>query len=57
MSNFEVKYKLILGKLQKLEFDTNYYFKPIQPKLFDLYLVIVNITAEFLDSEYYYLEI
>jgi hypothetical protein len=54
MSNFEANYKLILEQLQKLEFDTNCYFKPIQPKLSDLELVAINITAEFLsiDSEY-----
>ena len=54
MSNFEANYELILKELHKLEFDNNCYFKPIKPKLSDLELVAINITAEFLsiDSEY-----
>lgn len=54
MSNFEANYKLILNELQKLEFSDNCYFKPIKPKLSDLELVAINITAEYLsiDSEY-----
>ena len=54
MNNFEANYKLILEQLQKLNFDTNCYFKPIQPKLSDFELVAINIKAELLsiDSEY-----
>lgn len=54
MSNFEANYKLILNELQKLEFSDNCYFKPIKPKLSDLELVAINVTAEYLsiDSEY-----
>jgi len=54
MSNFEANYELILKELQKIVFDNNFYFKPINPKLSDLELVAINLTAEFLsiDSEY-----
>lgn len=54
MNNFEAKYELILNELKRLDFSDNFYFKPIKPKLSDLELVAINITAEYLsiDSEY-----
>jgi hypothetical protein len=54
MNNFEAKYELILKELKNLDFSDNFYFKPIKPKLSDLELIAINITAEYLsiDSEY-----
>lgn len=54
MNNFEANYELIFKELQKIGIEDNFYFKPIKPKLSDLELVVINITAEYLsiDSEY-----
>lgn len=54
MHNLIQSYELILNNLRILEINENAYFKPIQPKLSDLELVAINITAEYLgiDSEY-----
>lgn len=54
MHNLIQSYELILNNLRILEIDENAYFKPIQPKLSDLELIAINITAEYLgiDSEY-----
>ena len=54
MHNLIQSYELILNNLRVLEINENAYFKPIQPKLSDLELVAINITAEYLgiDSEY-----
>ena len=54
MGNFEANYEIILNELQKSGIDPNAYFKPMKPKLSDLELVAINITAEFssIDSEH-----
>ena len=47
-------YDFILNELRKLTLNENFYFKPIKPKLSDLELIAINISAEYLsiDSEY-----
>jgi len=54
MHNLIQSYKLILIELQKMNIVENSYFKPIKPKMSDLELVSLNVTAEYLsiDSEY-----
>ena len=54
MNNFLANYELILKELQNLGIEDNFYFKPIKPKLSDLEVISINITAEYLsiDSEY-----
>jgi hypothetical protein len=54
MNNLDAIYDFILNELKKLSVDENFYFKPIKPKLSDLELIAINISAEYLsiDSEY-----
>ncbi|RLJ23607.1 DDE family transposase [Chryseobacterium sp. 7] len=54
MNNLDAIYNFILNELKKLISDENFYFKPIKPKLSDLEIVALNISAEYLsiDSEY-----
>ena len=54
MNNLDAIYDFILNELRKLALDENFYFKPIKPKLSDLELIAINISAEYLsiDSEY-----
>lgn len=54
MNNLDAIYDFILNELRKLSVTENFYFKPIKPKLSDLELLAINISAEYLsiDSEY-----
>ena len=54
MNNLDAIYDFILNELRKLTLNENFYFKPIKPKLSDLELIAINISAEYLsiDSEY-----
>lgn len=54
MNNLDAIYDFILNELKKLIVDENFYFKPIKPKLSDLELIAINISAEYLsiDSEH-----
>ena len=54
MHNLLQSYEFIHKKLLELNINQNAYFKPISPKLTDLEVVALNITAEFsgVDSEY-----
>jgi len=54
MNNLDAIYDFILKELRKLTIKENSYFKPIKPKLSDLELIAINISAEYLsiDSEY-----
>ena len=54
MNNLDAIYDFILKELRKLTIKENFYFKPIKPKLSDLELIAINISAEYLsiDSEY-----
>lgn len=54
MNNLDAIYDFILNELRKLTLNENFYFKPNKPKLSDLELVAINISAEYLsiDSEY-----
>lgn len=55
MNNLDAIYDFILNELRKLTLNENFYFKPIKPKLSDLELITINISAEYLslDSEYH----
>jgi hypothetical protein len=54
MNNLNAIYDLILIELRKLSLNENFYFKPVKPKLSDLELIAINISAEYLsiDSEH-----
>lgn len=54
MSNFEASYKIILKELREISKSENFYFKPIMPKLSDIEVISLMISAEFksIDSEY-----
>ncbi|WP_417430982.1 hypothetical protein [Halpernia sp.] len=54
MNNLDAIYDFIINELRKLSKNENFYFKPIKPKLSDLELTAINISAEYLsiDSEY-----
>ncbi|MGV0956781.1 hypothetical protein ACTS91_10235 [Empedobacter falsenii] len=54
MNNLDAIYDFILKELRKLTIKENFHFKPIKPKLSDLELIAINISAEYLsiDSEY-----
>ena len=54
MNNLDAIYDFILNELRKLSMTDNFYFKPRKPKLSDLELIAINISAEYLsiDSEY-----
>lgn len=54
MSNLIRNYTLILKELRKIVTKDNFYYKPIKPKLSDLELITLNITAEYMgiNSEY-----
>lgn len=54
MNNLDAIYDFILDQLRNLALNENFYFKPIKPKLSDLELIALNISAEYLsiDSEY-----
>lgn len=54
MGNLIQNYALILNELRKLSIEENFYYKPVKPKLSDLELITLNITAEYMgiDSEY-----
>ncbi len=54
MNNLDAIYDFILNELRKLTIKENFYFKPIKPKLSDLELIAINISAEYvsIDSEY-----
>ena len=48
MNNLDAIYDFILNELRKLTLNENFYFKPIKPKLSDLELIAINISAEYL---------
>ena len=54
MNNLIQNYTFILDEFKKLVVEDNFYYKPIKPKLSDLELIALNITAEYctIDSEY-----
>ena len=54
MNNLDAIYDFILNELRQLPVTENFYFKPVKPKLSDLELIAINISAEYLsiDSEY-----
>ncbi len=54
MRNLLQSYEFIHKILLELDINENAYFKPITPKMTDLEIVVLNITAEFsgVDSEY-----
>lgn len=54
MNNLDAIYDFILNELRKLTLNENFYFTPIKPKLSDLELIAINVSAEYLsiDSEY-----
>ncbi|MET3115322.1 hypothetical protein AAKU52_003071 [Pedobacter sp. CG_S7] len=54
MSNLIRKYELILKTFREISLSDNFYNKPVKPKLFDLELITLSITAESssIDSEY-----
>ena len=54
MNNLDAIYNFILNELRNFCLGENFYFKPIKPKMSDLEIVALNITAEYLliDSEY-----
>jgi hypothetical protein len=54
MHNLLQSYEFILNHLKQIEINDNAYFKPIKPKMTDLELFTLNITAEYLgiDSEH-----
>jgi hypothetical protein len=45
MNNLDAIYDFILNELRKLTIKENFYFKPIKPKLSDLELIAINISA------------
>lgn len=53
MHKFIQSYEFILTNISKLTGKTNFYFKPIQPKLSDKKLISLIILAEFksIDTE------
>lgn len=54
MNNLIQNYTFILDEFRKLSIEENFYYKPIHPKLSDLELITLNITAEYcgIDSEH-----
>jgi hypothetical protein len=54
MNNLILNYTFILEEFRKLGVLENFYYKPIKPKLSDLELIALNITAEYsgINSEY-----
>lgn len=54
MNNLIQNYTFILDEFKKLSIEENFYYKPIKPKLSDLELITLNITAGYcgIDSEY-----
>lgn len=54
MNNFTQNYKLILEELRKVIKADNFYFKPIKPRMSDIELIALNLTAEYMsiDSEH-----
>ncbi|MET3113326.1 hypothetical protein AAKU52_001048 [Pedobacter sp. CG_S7] len=54
MSNLIRKYELILKTFREISLSDNFYYKPVKPKLSDLELITLSITAESsgIDSEY-----
>ncbi len=54
MNNLIQNYNFILDEFKKISTEENFYYKPIKPKLSDLELITLNITAEYcgVDSEY-----
>lgn len=54
MNNLIQNYTFILEVFRKLDITENFYHKPITPKLTDLELITLNLTAEYsgIDSEY-----
>ncbi|HHM0730641.1 TPA: hypothetical protein ACRFJD_003697, partial [Elizabethkingia anophelis] len=51
MNNLDAIYDFILKELRKLTIKENFYFKPIKPKLSDLELIAINISAEYLSID------
>jgi hypothetical protein len=51
MNNLDAIYDFILNELRKLTIKENFYFKPIKPKLSDLELIAINISAEYLSID------
>jgi hypothetical protein len=53
MHNLIQNYGFILNEFKKLSIEDNFYYKPIMPKMSDLQLVALNLTAEYcgIDSE------
>lgn len=54
MNNLIASYKLILKELMDISDKDNFYFKPLKPKLSDIELISLIITAEYksIDSEH-----
>lgn len=54
MNNLITSYKLILKELKDISDKDNFYFKPLKPKLSDIKLISLIITAEYksIDSEH-----
>ena len=54
MNNLIPNYSFILNEFRKLNISENFYHKPITPKLSDLEVIVLNITAEYsgISSEY-----
>ena len=54
MNSLILNYTFILEEFRKLDILENFYYKPIKPKLSDLELIALNITAEYsgINSEY-----
>ena len=51
MNNLDAIYDFILKELRKLTIKENFYFKPIKPKLSDLELIAINISAKYLSID------
>ena len=53
MHNLIQNYGFILNEFNKLGIENSFYYKPIKPKMTDLQLVALNLTAEYcgIDSE------
>jgi len=47
INNLIPNYTFILNEFRKLNISENFYYKPIRPKLFDLEVIVLNITAEY----------
>ncbi|RKR80797.1 DDE family transposase [Mucilaginibacter gracilis] len=54
MNNLIQNYTFILEEFRKLSIKEDFYYKPVRPRLSDLELITLNLTAEYcgIDSEY-----